>query len=264
MADTYSFTFGYEELLVLNRLLNIETLPGLPEQPFAGIAPEQVSSALAVAERSLRARGFIQVSLPNQPVNIYSPVLALFGACRIAQVITLVNVQIQEIPAVPRFYHTSEHLTVERSFPEIGLHRFTAAPTPADLEDSVREFLHLHDQPALPNLPSGSMPQATLEVCRNAPTPAIAQDLLQQQGVPTELAQPLAIALVQPVCVGMISALYTDSTHQPRINALVVDDTTIWLLNDKETSGQLQITSISATTALDRIWEMMQIPSVVG
>ncbi len=82
MADIYTFTFSLEELVLLMRIADLPALASLPGNLFEGVSEERALGALAAAERSLCARGFLQPQGPEKP---FCGVFACTGAHRHVQ-----------------------------------------------------------------------------------------------------------------------------------------------------------------------------------
>lgn len=257
MADTYTFVFGLEELILLMRIADVPALPSLPGDPFEGVSEERALAALSAAERSLRARGFITYQGPGKSAIIYSPVLALIGTCKLARAISMVAAQkLAQSPEL-RYYYVSPYMAVEHAFPEEGLHRFTGAPSIRDLADHLRQALCLTDQQMMSGVPEGDLSQAALEAARNTASAGEAHRLLLNEHLPNALATPLAKALVQPVCTGTVSTAYVDNQRAPATIGLVVDETTVWLLEQGAADGPFHIASVSSDAVLARLITMM-------
>jgi hypothetical protein len=261
MADTYAFTFSLEELVLLMRIADLPALASLPANPFESVSEERALGALAAAERSLRARGFLQPQGPEKPFAVYSPVLALIGTCKLARAIAMVIAQPEDQPTDARYYYVSPYMAVEHAFPDEGLHRFTGAPSIDDLADPIKQFLHLDGQQALDALPAGSLAPTAMEAARNAASAEVAFQTLIDQDVPEALAQPLSQSFVHPVCVGTVSVSVPD-TPNPRRNAgLIVDQRTVWLLEQEHSDGPFRVVSISAQDAIRRVCDLMRPPA---
>lgn len=261
MTNTYSFTFGQEELLLLLRILDIPTLPGLPLQPLAGISEEQARIAFATAERSLRARGFLQVRQGEKPFVVYSPVLALIGTCKLAQTLTMIAKQRSDKTIEMRFYYTSPYMVVEHAVPEEGLHRFTGAPTAGDLTDQLKQLLHLNGQQALSHMPEVTFSQQTMVMARNAASIEAAVQALVDQGLPDAVVRPIAQAFVEPVCVGTIGTSRLGEPTQEQNLGLLINHDTIWRLETGKDGATVRATSVSAQQVIEQLQHMMSLPT---
>jgi hypothetical protein len=254
VTNVISLTFGYEEVLFLIHLLRIPPLSGLDEDPLAGTPAEQVNAAMVGAERALRARGFIQVAPGEQPAAVYSPVIALLASCATAETTLLVTAETGDQPLEARYYHVTQHLAVERSFPQPGLHCFTGGPEFDGVSWRLLEFLHLDHQPQ-PDGSAGSISQAILEEARSVASSdrLAAVTILQSSGLTETTAQVLAEALGNPVCIGMVSAVYSDPQRDPQGLGVVVAHRGVWLITSKEEDGELGIFPVSGEEAAKRI-----------
>lgn len=264
MADTYTFTFSLEELVLLMRIADLPVLASLPGNPFEGVSEERALGALAAAERSLRARGFLQPQGPEKPFAVYSPVLALIGTCKLARAIAMVIAQPHDRPTDARYYYASPYMAVEHAFPDEGLHRFTGAPSIDDLAETMKQFLHLDGQQALGGLSEGLLSPTAMEAARNAASPDVAFQTLIDQGMPEALAHPLSQSFVQPVCVGTVSVSISDSPNPQRHMGLVADQRTVWLLEQVSDGEPFRVTSISAQEAIRHVCDLMRPPAIGG
>ena len=146
--DTYGVRFSHEELVVLLQMFRAETLPGLEDNPLRGLSDEQEVEALASGERSLRARGLITVLEDEQKVEVDPFTLSLVGTCVFPSVSFAAITLDKKGVLNPRYYHGSEFLLVEHSFPEEGVHELTTAPVKETLYDRIIEFLAFRESAA--------------------------------------------------------------------------------------------------------------------
>jgi len=258
MADTYAFTFSLEELILLMRIADLPTLASLPVNPFEGVSEERALGALAAAERSLRARGFLQSQGPEKPPVVYSPVLALIGTCKLAQTIAMIIAQPLDKPTDARYYYVSPYMAVEHAFPEEGLHRFTGAPAIDDLVEPMKQFMHLDGQQALADMPVGLLSPAAMEEARNATSADAALKVLLDQGMPEILAHPLSQSFVNPVCVSTVSIATPNSSVSGKSLGLIVDQQTVWMLEQQGGDGLFQVSSVSAQEFITNLCGFMR------
>ena len=139
--STITLTLAIEELLLFLRLLKVEHMPGLPETPWAGVPDEQSARALVAAERSLRARGLIQVRKDERRVDIDPVLTGLVAACLIPHYSVRAIFQQAGQDPETRYYHVTPTLSVEHASPGAGLHAFTAATAPESQSDRLVAFV---------------------------------------------------------------------------------------------------------------------------
>lgn len=78
-----SVVLAREEALVILRLLNVSTIPGLGDEPIPNLTDEQQAIGLIVAERTLRARGLATLNSEGR-LLIQRPILEMLGTCAYA------------------------------------------------------------------------------------------------------------------------------------------------------------------------------------
>lgn len=140
---TISKQYGRDELIFLLRLMRAFTLPGLGDDPLAGFTQEEATAALMAAEQSLKARGIIDVSDKEERVKLDQITYILVGSC----IRPLASIYVSSIGAggtgAIKYYHISPHLTVEHSFPEVGVDGFFAAPNPIPMLSRILDLMAL-------------------------------------------------------------------------------------------------------------------------
>ena len=255
--NTIVLTLSLEELVLLLNLLEIGRLPGMAEDPSADAPPDQVDGAMAAAERGLRARGFIQITSEDEPIIVFSPLLALLLGCVAAHTVMLAASEPAGRPADARYYHVSEHLAVERSFPQLGLHRFTGGPEFGDIAGELLEMLDINSQPR-PSGRAGTVSAANMATVRDlAPNDKEkAASLLQEGGLPPDTAQALAEALHEPVCVGSVTAEYGRPDSRLEDFGVVVTEQGIWGVVPGGKDDMMEILPLSGDEAAERVMAM--------
>ena len=255
--DTMMLTLSLEELVLLLNLLKIGRLPGMAEDPSADAPPDQVAGAMAAAERALRARGFIQITSEDEPIIVFSPVLALLLGCVAAHTVMLAASEPAERPADARYYHVSEHLAVGRSFPQLGLHRFTGGPEFGDISGELLEMLDINSQPR-PSGRAGTVSADSMAKARDmAPNDKEKEaSLLHEGGLPPDTAQAVAQALHEPVCVGSVTAEYGGPDSRLESLGVVVTEQGIWGVVPGDEDDMLEILPLSGDEAAERIMAM--------
>lgn len=257
MTETFNFTFSFEEVLFLQHVLELPVLPGLDEDnPYASFTSEQMELVLGIAERGLRARGFLEVNNDGSQATLFSPVLALFTSCAAASAILLIMTEYDSEPVHIRYYHIGEHLSVERSFPQPGLHRFTAGPAFSDLSEQLRVYLMLSEQAAA-GMPDIMLTQAALADARSTAIrdKNAALERLREDGLSHEQASLLAEALADLLCTVTFTVVYEAANgFDPQELGLIVTRDTAWFVTIEEPEQErFKLTSCSANEAVERI-----------
>jgi hypothetical protein len=120
---TASIFLSQEELIYLLQLLQLANLPGMSLNPLAGTDEQQFLSAMSIAERCLRARGFIQFDIAAQRMNIESAVVGTLSFCaRAPQSIAVRRMQ-ADGRQVAAMYHLSAPLKIKHQA-VMGVHEF--------------------------------------------------------------------------------------------------------------------------------------------
>ncbi|NTW03751.1 MAG: hypothetical protein HGA19_21175 [Oscillochloris sp.] len=257
MSDTVTLTFGYEEVLLLTRLLKIPALPGMAEDLLAHTPDAQLTAALGSAERSLQARGMVKINTADTPVAIYRPILALFSSCAHAQAIATVMVKATGQPLQVRFYHIAEHLSVERSFPRAGLHTFTGAVSSQVFAEQLGTFLKLGKQPLASDI-SVTLARSVYEQAQQRPSVEAAAQALVAGGVAQDIAQILAADMQQSRCDVVFRVAYRDQRIAAQALALKVTESTVWLTRPGTGEDQLAMQLVSGPAALDQVLTLLR------
>jgi hypothetical protein len=143
MADSLSFRFAQEELVYLLRALNIKQFPGLENEPLGILDEDHQALALAVADRTLRAKGTI--CWDSEKARHVDPIVAgVLRDCALPGYTLLLDVL--EVKKVRQryLYSFGQHAVIEHCLPEPGLHQFVAI----EAKDLLQ---HLYDLTAIPH-----------------------------------------------------------------------------------------------------------------
>lgn len=135
--------YGREELILLLRLMRAYTLPGLGDDPLEGFSKEEAVAALLASGESLRARGIIEISEADKRVRIDQVTFALIGSCLRPRASFLVSSIGADGHGIIRYYHVSPHLSVEHSFPDVGVDAFLAASNLTVMLPRILELMAL-------------------------------------------------------------------------------------------------------------------------
>lgn len=247
-------TLGMEEVYVLLRLLQGESMPGLDLAPFEldarGIPSESVRHALAAATNSLVAHGIAKpvdmARADTKPTNMHerpwklelpSEVVALLGACAFGSY-TLRLTLLTSTGATDTYLHELQHVGVAHTVPVPGVHKFTGLRGREGVLEYVQRLLQLGEQQAASNSPF-IVPTVTLYAVRDA---ALAGDnteavrLLQNAGVSTSVAAEFASAMSHARTLGsaVFAARPADGAQREQQFAFVAGTTTCFIMTPGE------------------------------
>jgi hypothetical protein len=211
--ETITLTLGNEEVALLLHIMRAKTLPGLGEDPLGGIDEQQAAAALVSAERSLRARGVITVNEAAKRVEISAIALALVGTCLKSQRSFLATTVSPDGTNHVCYYHVTDRLTVEHSFPEVGLQQFTGAAEAREMLARVSGHLRLDGQMAATG-GGGKVTQAAFDQAKGLAQQGNTGDALktlEDGGLSPQAAGELVKTLEDPVRSG--SFLRVDYTQ---------------------------------------------------
>ena len=192
-----SIRLSTEELMLVLWLLNTPTLPGMWDTPFGEWSPEQVSAALAAAERSLRARRLVSKGGDGR-IQMEQVVMALVGTCAVPEFSVVLTSEAPDTGRICHYFHATHLLAVEHSNPEAGVHLFEALADAPAIVERLEALLQLDQQTA----PNAKPAQVTLAVLQEA-TQTAAKDaekataLLISAGVEKDTARELGNTLAR-------------------------------------------------------------------
>jgi len=190
-----SLRLSTEELMLVLWLLNTPTLPGMGDNPFGEWSQEQISAALACAERSLRARQLVNKGEDGR-IQMDQVVMALVGTCAVPEFSVVLTSEAPDTGRIVHYFHATHLLAVEHSNPEPGVHLFEALTDASAILKRLEALLQIDQQPA----PQANPARITFGLLQDA-TQAAAKDpekataLLTNAGVDKETAKELSNAL---------------------------------------------------------------------
>jgi hypothetical protein len=198
-ANIIHLRLGREELALMLRILRTPTLPGLGTDPLEGLTEEQADLALTAAERSLRARGILQVAEGEKRVQVDPVTFALIGTCILPKTSLMMSCQTMDGKTTIRYYHIGEHLTVEHSFPEIGVSSFWGTAQWRPMLPRMLDLLQLDRKESL-LCPPVSLLNDQLDLAKDLAIKQnllALQELLRKSGAASDSAELLAQTLVR-------------------------------------------------------------------
>lgn len=253
MTDALLLRFAQEELVYLLRALSIASFPGLEVQPLGKLNADQQALALAIADRTLRAKG--TVGYDGQENRHVDPIIA--GMVRdLAQPTysVLVNLLRPGGLNLRYLYAFTRHAAIEHSMPEPGIHQFLLIPKPVDILAHIHTLLALEEvaQPADVVREIEHLSIERLEAARaNASTNLNKATMLLSADLARETARELAAALATSIRVSHL-ALWHDAPDATRSSTpdttltIIQGDTTLFLLW-KDSAQASQVDVIAAT-----------------
>lgn len=210
MPDALLLRFSQEELVYLLRALSIGSFPGLDIHPLGNLNADQQALALAIADRTLRAKG--AVGWDGQENRHVDPIVAgMLRDCAQPTYSVLINlVQTGRLNA-RYLYAFTRHAAIEHYLPEPGIHQFLLIPSPADTLSHIIKLLAL-DNTVQPSDLTGEISHTErLSVERweavrvNASTNLNKTVMVLSADLEDETARALASALATPKQVGHLA-----------------------------------------------------------
>ena len=263
MADNLppSLTFSQEEVVLLLKLFNAPTIPGVGEDPLPGLDEERQRLILSTAERGLKARQLVSKA-EDGTVVIEKMVLALLGTCVAPEFSVIASRIERRQPPENIYFHCAQKMVVAHTISGPGLHTFAALTDRAQLFDHLQRFLKLTDKPALPE--SGNVAATALRDALQAlesGAEAIQQHLLNGGASPA-FAQVLSQELNAATINYTILAMQHPADGETRTRHLSLLDTahTLWKMEGGEETAEttvLRLKSVATATARQELADMI-------
>lgn len=258
MSNTLLFRFAGEELIYLLRALQIAKLPGLERMSPDSLYPDHLALALAIADRTLRARRV--VSYQNHEERSVDPIVSgmLRDAAQPAYTL-LADIFFGDKSHRRYLYTFSDHAAIEQWEPEPGIHEFLII---GDLPEVVA---HLHvvflgegkSASPSPGIESGklSVSRALMERIAAMTDFDEAARLLAVE-LPDNIADPLARAFLIPerlVHLALWPAIPDErERRQPSAMLTIARGDAHFFIVSGDSANDTQLTVTPATTA--RAW----------
>ncbi|WP_455387529.1 hypothetical protein [Petrachloros mirabilis] len=246
---------GREELVVLLKMLHVPTLPGLGENPLDGLTEDQMDIALLTAERALRARGILRSEAENR-VALDPVAFALLGTCILPEISILVQSQTMDGHNTVRYYHATSKLSVEHSFPQVGLNSFVGFAELKPMLPRMFEMLHV-DTDKIPTCSPGKLRRSSLEQAKKyarANDSSRVDDVLRETGMPAKIRNGFRDSLMRPSrSSSVVRIIYGgDFAHRKEAEvsgfALIQSAGNTWLLTLETDKAGEQLTSVQPVT----------------
>ena len=236
--DFLSMLLSQEELVVLLRILRAPGILGLDTKFLNNMSTEQVAAALVAAERSLYARGLIQVNENENRVDIDATALALVGTCLLPEYTLMAfSNDDNSLPSI-HYYHVSSSLAVEFFSREQGLLSFLGTDQAQKLLPSIENILRLRNQKAPAKqsicLPEDSFVQAWENM--KSGKRKLAEEIFQKEKAHKPTFDALLKSLEKPICNGSVIRLdaTTDNKNQTSGFSFIEGKDGIWIISPEK------------------------------
>jgi hypothetical protein len=217
-----SIRLSTEELMLVLWLLNTPTLPGLGDNPFGEWSPDQISAALASAERSLRARRLVSKGEEGS-IQMEQVVMALVGTCAVPEFSVVLTSEAPPTGRIVHYFHATQLLAVEHSNPEPGVHLFDALADSSALLERLQELMELDQQPA----PKAKPSRVTLTLLQEATQKALQDSkqvaaLFLNSGLDKDTAREFGNTLAQTRRRSALASIHHLRQETPSSDGFVV------------------------------------------
>jgi len=265
MSNTLLLRFAIEELVYLLRALQIGEFPGLEEQPLGKLDADHQALALAVADRTLRARHIVRWE--GQENRAVDPIAA--GLLRDAahpRYTLLADVAIAGTSSIRYLFTFSEYAAIEHWQPEPGIHQFLAIGDLPEVIAHLRVLL-LGDENTTPARQPESdklhLSRARLERLAAITDTAEAVRLLAAE-LPQDIAESLAVAYLAPrrlLHLALWQGVPSEHENRQPVNTLTFiegEQHIFVILNADASDTQLEITATTATQAWHAVAQLLR------
>ena len=259
--STLQFTVSNDELFFLILLLQLQVFPGFELDEFRGLKERELELIIDTAERSLRAKGYIRGT--EKGVEVDPAVVALVGACSVADISFIVTCTHNDGSTEERYYHIhlESDIIVEHSFPDPDLHTFTELENTHQIATKICAILGIDNQKA-PDCPPGRVTESIIDKAKEiVRAGGSAYELLLQAGVPERTALELSTTIAHPITNGAFVRI-DHSTEQVHGFATLEGPNGLWKLTREGDLGDehdnsdsyIQVTPISGTKLKNEVY----------
>lgn len=264
---TVTLDLGAEELLVLLSALRVGTLPGLGEDPTAGLNEDQIQRARAAGLNALRARGWVQVEAGESgpKITLDSTLAALLLTCATAKEVVFLSRMPVDGPPVSGYLHCGPHLFVIHAVQQPGVHRFIGTIARAEALACINEMLHLDHQaaPAIAGLRINNDVLDRVTAAIQEGNSAEGMAVFIEQGASSDLARQIAESISNLYANSMVAVMHLDlhsGTSFGEGFALLEGPSGFWMLEtqaETDSHSVVMIHPISAESCQERIEAMI-------
>ncbi len=270
--NTITLKISVEELLFLLFTLGYKTLPGLGDNPTAGLSEDQIQRAITSGFNALRAREWVQKSSDrdNAPIVVDNTLVAIIGICATASHLMFISRQDASGLQETSYIHYGPHLTVIHAVHKLGVHEFTASTDQQAILEYVIEMLRLVDVRAAPPAEEIQISQELLDIITVAVRDGRTADSissLREHGLAINTANLLVESLSTMRANSLVTLLHVQQGQEnnpPSVEGinLMESSTGFWLLTTKTDDGtnnaMVTIQPISAQDCTQRINTLLQ------
>ena len=194
------FILGREELVLLVWLLKYPTLPGLGDKPLGDATPGQVKAMLATAERSLGARGWLEIR-DSGLLHIQPDLAAMLQICGDPDATIWFSRRQPDGDGDVFHFYLKQDIIVHHDYPKPGLHRLAVLPSPKLLLDHLIQNIPIKGEMELVNYDAQIADSLIIAAKRSAQEagPVTAAKMLVRNGIEYKFAEALSQAFAQPL-----------------------------------------------------------------
>ncbi len=136
VEENLSVVLSREELVFLLYVLKANFIPGLDPDPLGELPKEYKNFGLAYAERSLRARGLIDLDDTGNPV-VREAIILLVGTCAYPEMMISLHHFPSSAAPTRTFWHAQSGVIVSHTRPDAPLHEFSFVKDRLFLGDQI-------------------------------------------------------------------------------------------------------------------------------
>lgn len=265
MPNTLLLRFAIEELVYLLRALQIGEFPGLDEQPLGKLDADHQALALAVADRTLRARRIVQWE--GQENRAVDPIAAgLLRDTAHPRYTLLADIVYAGKSPIRYLFTFSAYAAIEHWQPEPGIHQFIAIGDLPEVIAHLRALL-LGDANNMPSRQPESdkllLSRARLERLAAITDTAEAARLLAAE-LPSDVAESLAVAYLAPrhlLHLALWQGIPSEQENREPVNTLTLaegEQHIFVILNADTDDAQLEIIMTTATQAWHAVAQLLR------
>jgi hypothetical protein len=211
MQGSLTISLGSEELIYLLRALQIDAIEGFAFPLFSTLTSDQQALALAVADRSLRARECIKRIGPLER-QVSPTIVGLFDCYAHPDSKLTIHVQRDSIDS-DIHYARSGFFVVEHQETDVDVHQFTAVEHDDDAIELIGNILIWKNN--VGPVSSIMLPYATLQAIRSTKDMTKIRSLLEVS-LPSSIVADLAATLENP------DVIYDLDLHNPGTRSLTL------------------------------------------
>lgn len=200
MAEALLIRLAHEEVIYLLRALDIAHLGNLTPETLGDLDDDHRALAMAVADRTLRAREMVHWK-DSEHRDVDGVVAGALRACAAPRFTLEIDVRRADQPAHQLRYAFTERVAVEQAIAEPGVYQFLTTISASDVLRALAQLLQLDETPE--TAPSGGAPSVialeTLTAARDiAVTDPVAARRLLESALSPSIATHLLDVFTAP------------------------------------------------------------------